>query len=312
MRRVSPSDLESARRAAPYVAAAGSIAIVLANWSSSYCDVYLASQFFECEPVGVIDDLGHALIPLATVPLALTLSHPFLSRLTRWVTRFGIAVMVALAGLHLLLAIGILDHTSTVPALRSAWALFGLWLIAERGFHPTIAAFAGGLGVTMIVWSLAFGGGIANDAVRVAGGGIFVIGYPFWLAYATWRKRRKLGPGPRPLVQALRLIAAALATLVLGLPSLLVWTLATFGGPIMGDPAFFLTITNATDVPVLLPGIAPGGLAPGATREVSWGSHGRFVATTVDGTPVYCRDISTYDRLRQKARVTITRDPGSC
>ena len=62
MLHVSPSAIQGARRAAPFLAGLALIAIVAANWTSSYCDVYLASQFFECEPIGVIDDLGHALI----------------------------------------------------------------------------------------------------------------------------------------------------------------------------------------------------------------------------------------------------------
>ena len=315
MLRVSPSAIHRARRAAPFLAGLASIAIVAANWTSSYCDVYLASQFFECEPVGVIDDLGHALLSLAAIPIVLTLSYPFAPAFMIWISRFGAVVMVALAAMYVLLAARLLDHTLMVAPLLLAWSLFGIWLLAERRFTPGVTLFGILLGVTVLIWALAFRTGIANDAVRVAGGGLFVAGYPLWLAYAGRSPRVVTRRRAPPWLVAVRLIGVAAITLVGGLPLFVVWLGATVGGPILGDPSFFLTVTNATDVPVRVPGFVYGGLssvAPGATAQISWGSHGRFVATTLDGAPVYCRDISTYDRLRMRARVTITRDTTSC
>jgi hypothetical protein len=289
------------------------IAIVAANWTSSYCDVYLASQFFECEPVGVIDDLGHALLSLAAIPIVLTLSYPFAPGFTVWISRFGAAVMVTLAAMYLLLAARLLDHTLTVAPLLLAWSLFGIWLIAERGFTPGVTLFGILLGVTVLIWALAFRTGVANDAVRVAGGGLFVAGYPLWLGYAGRSPRVVTHRRAPPWLVAVRLIGVAAITLVGGLPLFVVWLGATVGGPIIGDPAFFLTVTNATEVAVRVPDDGRlSSVAPGATAQISWGSYGRFIATTADGTPIYCRDISTYDRLRMRARVTVTRDTSSC
>ena len=290
MPRVNPSGFRRARRAAPYAAALGSIAIVLANWTSSYCDVYLASQFFECEPVAAIDDLGHSLLSVAAVPIVLTLTYPFMPAVMVWISRFGVTVMAVLAAIYLLLAAGLLGHTMMVAPLLLAWTLFAIWLSAERGFPLGASIFAFLLGGTVIVWALAFRGGVANDAVRVAGGGLFVAGYP------------------------------AAITVLAVLPALLIWFAATIGGPILGDPGYPLTVTNATSETVVLDDISASGgrsrIEPGTTQRLLWGfgslPNRKVVATTTDGIPIYCREVSSHEYLRIKAHITIIRDTSSC
>ncbi len=320
MPRVNPSGFRRARRAAPYAAALGSIAIVLANWTSSYCDVYLASQFFECEPVAAIDDLGHSLLSVAAVPIVLTLTYPFVPAVMVWISRFGVTVMAVLAAIYLLLAAGLLGHTMMVAPLLLAWTLFAIWLSAERGFPLGASIFAFLLGGTVIVWALAFRGGVANDAVRVAGGGLFVAGYPLWLAYASRAPSAVSRTRPRALFAALRLLGVAAITVLAVLPALLIWFAATIGGPILGDPGYPLTVTNATSETVVLDDISASGgrsrIEPGTTQRLLWGfgslPNRKVVATTTDGIPIYCREVSSHEYLRIKAHITIIRDTSSC
>jgi hypothetical protein len=228
--------------------------------------------------------------------------------------------MVALAAMYVLLAARLLDHTLMVAPLLLAWSLFGIWLLAERGFTLGVTLFGILLGVTVLIWVLAFQTGMANDAVRVAGGGLFVAGYPLWLAYAGRSPRMVTHRRAPPWLVAVRLIGVAAITLVGGLPLFVVWLGATVGGPILGDPGYPLTVTNATDQTVVMDDMSASGgrsrLEPGATLELLWGIGSlpdrKVVATATDGTPIYCRQLSSYEYLRIRARVTIIRDTTSC
>jgi hypothetical protein len=267
-------------------------------------------------------DLGHAALAFATIPVALSLVHAGLPRATVLITRFGVAVMAITGALHLLLALHLVDRTAMLTPLLVGWGLFGVWLVAERALAPSVAVLAAVLGFTVIAWSLLFGAHPSNDAVRVAGGGIFMLGYPIWLAYAAWRPAAPAprGPARSPLARAFNLGVTALATLVLGLPAMLIWIGATIGGPVLGDPGYPLTVTNATDAVIVVGDANAGGgrsrIGPGETQEILWsfGSlrDGTFTAATIDGTPLYCRDLSAREYLRIRTRLTVTRDEGSC
>lgn len=305
------------------LSAVGMLASALAT-AMAPCEIDVASHLFtECPPYGWTVDAGHALAAAAAVPIALGTG----GRRRRWrplLAAFGAASLITVAVVHLLLLLGAIAHMSTTPQVVTAWALVGVWLVLHgmtAPVRPSPLAIA--LGVTMLMWALAFHGRSLNDAVRQAGGGLFAIGFAAWVLRASdvWPRGQVLIRfDRRPVIAWIQIASLVVGSVLLAFPALIVWLASTVQvAALPADPLFDVRLENRSQVAVRVRDVnVTSGIRsidPGSTEEASIAiGHPRPVALQLTddlGRTVICR-ADEYELFRAHRLLIVFGEPPRC
>jgi hypothetical protein len=316
-------------RAAGVASAAGMLLAILANVAVD-CDAFLSSDALDCGPWGPLIDVGHAAAAIGAcvvcVGLVGTTSLPSMGRAAAAV---GSALMTAIGALHLSSLVDLWSHGALFQPLVVLWALAGIWIglqVVGRKPFDLVSIVGLALAVTAVLWALSRSDSsgdhsASDDALRLAGGGFFALGFPLWIAWVA-----DVGPHPRhpirysahPLAANAQRLAilggSALATVVFIVPF---WFLATFR-PILGDPSWSVHVTNAANEPLSVAVFAdhrPVQIGPGSTADLQMGFEPQALTVTAldrSQVRVFCKAMSAREVLHARLRITVLRQPETC
>lgn len=310
---------------AAWASVLGMVLSILSNTAAN-CEISVASHLFEaCRPYGLLVDLGHAVAAGGAIPVAIALGMQRRAVIDVQLTAMGVAALVVVTGMHLALASGLVDHRSSVWSVVWAWGIVGSWVLLRSlpRMPPTTSLLGAILGATALAWAIGFPIQVANDAVRQAGGGLFAIGFPIWVAWST-RSLRHSTSGIRfssnSLLAWVQRAAIFLGSLFLALPALVVWAAATCQVALLpADPAVGIEVRNETKSTLTGRSIN----ARDGTQSVGPGSREKILIrlgypTDIDyslsdrtGRAIACR-AGAYETLRAHSRFVVQGDPPVC
>ena len=315
--RLTPEERDVGIVAACWAASVGLLVAFIVHLAAPReCTEFLALEFFACGRYAAIAAIGEMIAAASVVALVFVAPRPAgrLDLLITWLALAAALAATVVSPIRLFVAPELLSRFTA-----ATWSVIGLW-IARSGNRvaPGHATMALCLGLTAGVWGWA---NVVDDAPRPLpiGGGIFAIFFLWWTIALT---RSGMSPS-RSVSETLSSsflgdLSWALSRIGLVILLLPIWTSATFGVAMIGDPALSYEIHNTTSRDLIyfisdprrLYGMRVGA---GATEKSSTLEHGVYeIVANAGGEDIFCARL-TDSQLRRLHNVIVIRDdPSSC